>query len=208
MPTEELKRHPWLLIDAMLAKPFTVMKLLDLVRKHVLAREGITPSSQLFRDCAMLEEEASQVQKLAPVQNQVNFSHRILVVDDNIDTRQLSVDLLAESGYDVQAVNDGVAGWDALQTSTYDLVITDNHMPKMSGVDMIAKLRDARIAVPVIMATASLPMHMFEHNPWLKPDAMLERPFSNDDLLAVVRNVLQNDDGSDEGKESIFPKYL
>ena len=73
---------------------------------------------------------------------------------------------------------------------------------------MIAKLRFARIAVPVIMATGILPTHEFARRPWLMPDAMLQRPFSNDDLLETVKEVLRTDEGQDGGKESLLPLYL
>ena len=119
---------------------------------------------------------------------------RVLVVDDDRDTRQLSIDLLAGCGYDVDAVTDGAAGWEALQNASYDLTITDNKMPRMTGIEMIEKLRCARRAVPVLMATRQLPMNEFARKPWLKPDAMLQRPFSNDDLLEAVKKVLPPED--------------
>ncbi|HEV2692198.1 MAG TPA: response regulator [Verrucomicrobiae bacterium] len=126
----------------------------------------------------------------APVRDRTRSPQRILVVNDETDARQLNVDLLAEAGYDVDAVKDGAAGWEALQFNSYDLIITDNQMPRMTGMEMIAKLRSARMTVPVIMATRSLPTVIIEHNPWLKPDASLQTPFSNDDLLATVKKVL------------------
>ena len=116
------------------------------------------------------------------------------MVDDDSDTRQISFDVLAASGYDVVAVKDGAAGWKALQAYSYDLTITDNKMPRMTGLEMIEKLRSARMALPVIMATRSLPLDEFARQPWLKPDAMLQRPFSNNDLLAAVKKVLCADD--------------
>ena len=78
-------------------------------------------------------------------------------------------------------------GWEALQNNSYDLVITDNKMPRMTGIEMIEKLRSATMTLPVIMATRYLPTHEFVRRPWLKPDAALERPFSNDELLAAVK---------------------
>jgi len=145
---------------------------------------------------------------VALTQDQTNSPHRILVVDDDSDVRQLSVDVLAGSGFDVEGVKDGAAGWDALQAGSYDLVITDNKMPRMTGIEMIEKLRAARMALPVIMATRHLPMHEFARNPWLKPDAILERPFTNDDLLETVKKVLSASDGYDGRKETLLPKYL
>ena len=69
-----------------------------------------------------------------PVQDQSSPPNRILVVDDNRDTRQHSVDLLIDAGYEVESVNDGAAGLDELQTCEFDLVITDNVMPRMTGI--------------------------------------------------------------------------
>jgi DNA-binding response OmpR family regulator len=141
-------------------------------------------------------------------QKETASSHRILVVDDNNDTRQLTVDVLAGSGYEVDAAQDGIAGWQAIQARGYDLVITDNQMPRMSGVEMIEKLRDACIVSRVIMATGHLPVFEFTRKPWLKPDAALQRPFSNEVLLATVKKVLRPNDRSDGRRNTLLPKYV
>ena len=95
-----------------------------------------------------------------------------------------------------------------LQAKSYDLIITDNKMPRMTGIEMIEKLRSASMAVPVIMATESLPTQEFARKPWLKPDATLQRPFSNDDLLAAVRTILRTDDGKDGPNEARTERTL
>ncbi len=129
-----------------------------------------------------------------PVQDQSSPPNRILVVDDNRDTRQHSVDLLIDAGYEVESVNDGAAGLNELQTCEFDLVITDNVMPRMTGIEMIAKLHARRLSLPVIMATGFLPTHEFASRPWLIPNATLQRPFSDDDLLASVKQVLHTEE--------------
>ena len=133
---------------------------------------------------------------------------RILVVDDDNDARQLSVDVLVDSGYEVETAIDGAAGWAALQVNGYDIVITDNQMPKMTGVEMIERLRAACIRVPVIMATGCVPKHVFDRKPWLYPDATLQRPYSNDDLLKTVKKVLHRDDSYNAHIKMLLPKYL
>ena len=90
-----------------------------------------------------------------------NSPRRILVVDDDKDTRQVCVKALVDAGYEVESVGDGAAGWEALQVKDYDLVITDNHMPKLTGMELIAKLRSAHRQVPIILATRHFPR---EHN--------------------------------------------
>ena len=206
MPVEELEQYPWLQLDAMLPKPFTIAELLGTVKKVLLA----STSAQLFRDCAMKENKTPRAREpaIAPVRDQINLHQRILVVDDDQDSRQLSIDVLIGSGYDVDAAKDGAAGWEALQNNNYNLVITDNKMPRMTGLEMIEKLRSATMTLPVIMATRYLPTHEFIRRPWLKPDVALERPFSNDVLLAAVKNVLGTNDGNDSHKETLLPKYL
>ncbi|HEY5040918.1 MAG TPA: hypothetical protein VIK53_02845 [Verrucomicrobiae bacterium] len=64
----------------------------------------------------MKDSEIMSVEKpvVSLVRGQTNPPHRILVVDDNSDVRQLSVDVLADSGYDVEGATDGAAGWEAL----------------------------------------------------------------------------------------------
>ena len=132
---------------------------------------------------------------------------RILVVDDASSTRQLKVDLLLNSGYDVEEARDGADGWEALQNGHYDLVITDNTMPRMTGVEMIEKLRSASMTVPVIMATGFMPIFVFARKPWLKPDAALTIPFSNDELLEAVKRMLGKDDGDDISPATLLPKH-
>jgi DNA-binding response OmpR family regulator len=133
-----------------------------------------------------------------------NPPRRILVVDDDPDTRQLSVDVLVSANFEVGAAVDGADGWEALRAQHFDLVITDNTMPRMTGVELIEKLRYTRVPLPVIMASGQLPTQEFDRKPWLLPDATLQRPFSNDDLLATVRRVLRPDTRTGTRKKCIL----
>ena len=126
------------------------------------------------------------------------------MVNDDSDARQLSVQVLTGSGYDVEAAKDGADGWEALQTSWYDLVVTDNKMPRMTGLEMIEELRLAGLSVRVLMATGYLPAHEFARKPWLKPDGELEQPYSNDDLLAAVKKILSPAE-TEAGSQAMLP---
>ena len=128
---------------------------------------------------------------------------RVLVVDDDDDIRRLNSEMLFHSGYDVDTAADGEAAWDALSTDEYDLVITDNNMPKVTGVELLEKLRAARMNPPVIMATGTPPHAAFTRAPWLKPAALLIKPYTIDDLLRTVKQVLR---ASDETGEAAQPK--
>ena len=130
----------------------------------------------------------------ASIQSQTNPPRRILVVDDDISIRQLNTEVLIHSGYEVDAAADGAAAWDALSADSYDLLITDHNMPKVSGVELLERLRAAHMALPVIMATGALPKQEFTQQPWLQPAATLLKPYTTEALLGTVREVLRATD--------------
>jgi DNA-binding NtrC family response regulator len=116
---------------------------------------------------------------------------RILLVDDDNDLRQLYADVLVRSGYHVDTAKDGASGWRALNASRYDLVITDNTMPRVTGLDLIKKLRSEDMRLSVILASGTAPTEELNRCPWLQLDAVLPKPFSIEELLETVRAVLR-----------------
>jgi DNA-binding response OmpR family regulator len=137
-----------------------------------------------------------------PRRDQTNPSPRILVVDDDSEIRHLSTHLLLQSGYQVDAAEDGAAAWEALHAKNYDLLITDHNMPKVSGVELVKKVRSARMTLPVILASGVLPEAELERHPWLQLASTLSKPFSPDQLLQMVKEVLHS---TDSAREPIAP---
>ena len=127
----------------------------------------------------------------APPQREPNLCQRILVVDDDPAIRRLNSEVLTYSGYQVDAAEDGADAWDALQLNSYDLLVTDNDMPDVTGVDLLKKLHAARMALPVIMATGTSPQAELNRHPWLQIDVTLLKPYTFDELLGAVKNVLR-----------------
>jgi DNA-binding response OmpR family regulator len=127
----------------------------------------------------------------ASVQCLTNFSHRILVVDDDSDLHLLYAEALARPGYRVDAAEDGAAGWEALQANNYNLLITEHSLPKLTGVELVRKLRSAHMAVPVVMVAVRLPTLELVQKPPLQLAALLSKPFYISELLQTVRAVLR-----------------
>jgi CheY-like chemotaxis protein len=125
-----------------------------------------------------------------PLQIKSSRSHRILVVDDESTIRTLMTAVLAASGYHVESAEDGAAAWAALQAGSYDLLITDNNMPKISGVELVKNLRSARMALPVVMVAGVLPEEELAQDPSLQLAAKLSKPFDLADFLNTVTDVL------------------
>src|ERR1017187_4174686 len=126
----------------------------------------------------------------ALLQRRLNPRQRILVVEDEGDLRQLSAEVLIDAGYQVEIAEDGVAAWAALQHHRYDLLITDQFLPKVSGVELLKKLHTARMTLPVIMATGFLPTWEFALHPCLQSVTMLRKPYTFGKLLSMEKNAL------------------
>lgn len=198
-PTEELEQNPWLQLDAVLLKPYSAEAILNSV-KEVL-REA--DRSQEFLNLDLKDNKISPAGEPAtiPSQSRKRPTHRILVVEDEPDMRRLSAEVLQNSGYEVDTAADGKAGWEALHATrhspeSYALLITDHDMPGLSGLALIKKVRAARMALPVIIATGTLPTEdLMNRYPWLQPVATLVKPYSVQQLLGTVEAVLRTTDG-------------
>jgi DNA-binding response OmpR family regulator len=115
---------------------------------------------------------------------------RILLVDNEPMIRQLYTEALADFGYIADGAEDGAVAWEALQKNSYDLLITENIMPNVSGIELLKLLRTARIGLPVIMAAASFPGDVFISHPHLQPDVTLLKPYTMAEFLETVKEVL------------------
>jgi DNA-binding response OmpR family regulator len=98
--------------------------------------------------------------------------------------------MLSRSGYEVDGAADGAIAWQALSTDSYDLLVTAYDTPKLTGVELVRKVRAARMALPVVMATGTLPKEEFTRQPWLQPAAMLPKPYTAEEMLRTVKKVL------------------
>jgi two-component system chemotaxis response regulator CheY len=116
------------------------------------------------------------------------------VVDDDVSNRQLVTEVLIQSGYEADPVADGAAGWEALQAKAYDLLITDNFMPRITGLEMVKLLRGSSATLPVIMATGAIPTDELQRHPWIKISAFLIKPYGLGHLLRTVKKVLREAD--------------
>jgi DNA-binding response OmpR family regulator len=126
----------------------------------------------------------------APTQAQTNPPNRILFVDDNLNVREAAAKVLIDCGYHVDAAEDGEAAWKALHATNYDLLITDQIMPKLSGVELVKKVRAAQMKLPVVLVSATLPTEELDLHPWLHLAATLMKPFTIDELLETVERAL------------------
>jgi DNA-binding response OmpR family regulator len=125
-----------------------------------------------------------------PAHYWTNSLCRILLVDDDHDLRSFIAALLVRYGYHVDTAGDGASGWRALKNHRYDVLITDNTMPGVTGLELIKKLRSEDMTLAVIMASGTVPAEELMLNPWLNIDALLPKPYTFDKLVETVDEVL------------------
>jgi two-component system, chemotaxis family, chemotaxis protein CheY len=133
-----------------------------------------------------------------PTRGQAKPPKRILVVDDEAYIRRLSAEVLLHSGYHVDVAENGAAAWDALQLNSYDLLVTDDNMCRLTGIGLVKKLHAARMTLPVILVSRAMPTEELNRHPWLQIPAKLLKPFSTLELLRTVRHVLCPTDSARE----------
>ena len=117
-------------------------------------------------------------------------SAHILLVDDDPAIRGTVAFLLEGAGYRVGCAADGEAGWHALCADRSDLLITDHEMPKLTGLELLRRVRAVSRHLPAIMISGCPPLGEPDLESLLQPGAVLPKPFSIAVLLAKVRELL------------------
>jgi two-component system OmpR family response regulator len=112
---------------------------------------------------------------------------RVLVAEDDEGLRSVLERGLRESGYVVDAVADGEMGLRYLDTYEYEVAILDWRMPKVSGLEVIQRLRRRGSALPVLMLTARDTPRDRVTGLDEGADDYLVKPFDFSELLARVR---------------------
>jgi CheY-like chemotaxis protein len=121
----------------------------------------------------------------------------ILLAEDDPIVRNLSQRILERAGHRVEQVPDGLSAWRSLNTSDFDLLITDNDMPNLTGVQLVAKLRLNKVRLPIILASGSADFFRDEEYRWLDFSACVQKPFTADELLQTVERILEITPASD-----------
>ncbi len=115
----------------------------------------------------------------------------ILVVDDNPDLRNYVARVLKQANFDVVFGRDGADGFTVAQKYDPDVIITDLMMPKVSGLDLIKKIRETEglKGTPIILLTAKADEDTRIEGVEKGADAYLSKPFNDRELLAEVKNL-------------------
>ncbi|MDZ4363235.1 response regulator transcription factor [Brevundimonas sp.] len=116
----------------------------------------------------------------------------LLIVEDDALIREMMDITLSQAGYGIVTAGSGSSALDVLRRLRVDLVLLDVHMPKMSGLDVLAAMRRmGAVMPPVLMVTANRSAETVQEAMRLGCVGYVAKPFSPNDLLSRVQRVLK-----------------
>ena len=120
---------------------------------------------------------------------------RVLVVEDESALSAQLASALGEAGYVVDCASDGERADFLGQTEDYDAVVLDLGLPKLDGLTVLRRWRDARIAVPVLVLTARDSWHEKVRGIDGGADDYVAKPFRIEEVLARLRALIRRSSG-------------
>jgi len=121
-------------------------------------------------------------------------TERILFVDDEPELAEVSKKMLEKLGYKVVMKSDSIEALETfrLAPEQFDLVITDQTMPHMTGVKLVKELRSIRTDIPVILCTGFSEAVGEENYMAYGINAFVMKPILKKEIAAVIRRALDN----------------
>jgi two-component system response regulator FixJ len=116
------------------------------------------------------------------------------VIDDDEAVRQALAFQLGSAGINVRTYESAAVFLQVAPTVQTGCIITDVRMPELSGIDLLRRLRELKLAMPVIVITAHGDIPLAVEAMRLGAMDFLEKPFEDDVLLASVRSALDKGD--------------
>ena len=128
----------------------------------------------------------SSSMSLLPPNNNLLNNVRALIADDNEINRHLLTVILQQQGAEVTATTNGQQVLDAAQSTHFDVVILDIHMPVMNGIEAAKQLRQSGIPVVILGLTADA---LIQNRDDIAPglfDELMIKPFNNETIVSKI----------------------
>lgn len=140
----------------------------------------------------LMESPSDDISEIA-IETHIPFGKEtILLVDDEEDVLEMMHLMLERLGYQVISTLNGVKALEVFKKTpkTFDLVITDQTMPKMTGLELIRELRHIRSDIPIILCTGFNEKITEDNTRHLEIGALIGKPVRVADIAGKVREVL------------------
>jgi len=175
-----------------MAELMTVKEVADYLRVtektiYRLLRRGSIPATKIghqWRFDKILIDEWLQ-------RSSVRAKANILVIDDEEVVRLLFKETLEELGHAVMVAENGFKGLELVKQRDFDLVFLDLKMPEMVGDELFGRIREIKPRLPVTIISGYPDSGMMKRALAQGPFGVMNKPFSESDIVAAVNNFLQ-----------------
>src|SRR5690625_4384780 len=116
---------------------------------------------------------------------------RILWADDEIDLLRPHILFLESKGYSVDSVTNGADAVDRVREERYDVVMLDEQMPGMGGLEALTEIKELSPDVPVVMVTKSEEEHLMEEALGGQISDYLTKPVNPSQILLTLKRLLE-----------------
>lgn len=116
---------------------------------------------------------------------------RILIADDEEGIRE-SLNLILDGEYELIFAVDGEEALSKINQDLFNLVLLDIKMPKLDGLEVLRRLREAKLRTPVLVLTAYQSVELAKEAIKLGARDYLPKPFERDQILKAVKGALLN----------------
>ena len=113
--------------------------------------------------------------------------HILIIIEDEKRLAETLAQIMEEQRYQTEIVNNGADGLDYALSGQYDLVLLDVMLPKLDGLEVAKRLREAHISTPILMLTARDEIEDKISGLDCGADDYMTKPFDSGELLARVR---------------------
>ena len=121
------------------------------------------------------------------------MTQRVLIVDDNATIRSLSRKVVQDIGFEAVEATDGQEGLEVAQAQKFQLILTDINMPRMSGIEMVTKIRalDDYKRIPILFITTESGKKIMQQGKEAGANGWLVKPFQREKLLDLLKKLVK-----------------
>ncbi|HAY38637.1 MAG TPA: hybrid sensor histidine kinase/response regulator [Desulfobacteraceae bacterium] len=140
----------------------------------------------------LMDTQTNNISEISTETHMPHGTETILLVDDEEDVLEMMHSMLERLGYQVISRLNGVKALEIFQkaSETFDLVITDQTMPKMTGMELIGELRLIRPDIPIILCTGFNEKITEDNTRHLEIGALIGKPVRIAEIAEIIREVL------------------
>jgi CheY-like chemotaxis protein len=117
---------------------------------------------------------------------------KVLLADDSVPAQNMGKKILADAGYEVTAVSNGLEALKKIADNVPDIAILDIFMPGYTGLEVCSRLRGNSVTaeLPVILTVGKLEPYRPEEGEKVHSNAVIVKPFASEELISAVRSLV------------------